>query len=98
MSERAPVNAATEPTEAQTRAMARLQSAGLLTISLTGIECMQLVGFIQVALRHPENKGPAAQRMTALAWAIRDELVEKEPDLAPIIDAGWSAIPNDRRN
>jgi hypothetical protein len=87
-----------QPTEAQVLAMGRVQRGAPFWLMLNGIQCLQLVGFIQVALRHPENTGPAAQQMTALAWTMRDELVGREPDLAPIIDAGWAAIPNDRRN
>jgi hypothetical protein len=83
--------------EGAIEAMTRLPSQRV-TISVDGLTAVYLVAHLQLALRHEEKNGPAAQSMTALAWAIRDDLISREPQVASIIDSGWAGIPSNRRN
>lgn len=87
-----------EPTPAEVTAAPRLASRGSFALQMSYLDAVMLVAHVQAALRHPDNRGPAAQRMTRFAWAIRDHLVEVEPDIASMLDSGWNGVPVSRQN
>jgi hypothetical protein len=86
------------PSKGEIEAMARLNRTEPIAFTLDCMPCLQLIALLQLALRHPEAAGPAAQVATGIAWALRDQLVEREPGIAPMIDRGWNVIPPNRRN
>jgi hypothetical protein len=86
------------PSKGEIEAMTRLNGTEPISFTLDCMPCLQLIAIIQLALRNPEAEGPAAQMATAVAWALRDQLVEREPGIAPMIDRGWNIIPPQRRN
>ena len=81
-----------------TNAVQKLAQAQHVSLGLDGITALYLVLSLQLALSHPQNDGPSKQRMTVLAWALRDQLIERVPGIQPVIDAGWREIPGALRN
>lgn len=86
-----------EPSEEEIEAMARLAS-GDIAMRIDMLTAFYLLGFLQLGLRHPEASGPARQRMTGIAWGLRDQIVSREPTLNTIADAGWRGVPTARQN
>lgn len=93
-----PENADNRPTPEHMAALRRLAVAEPVLFSLAPLDALCVVSTLQVALRHPDNVGPAAQKATQLAWWLRDELVSRAPGISSMIDAGWGAVPAARKN
>lgn len=71
-------------------AMKRLQVKGFrINLKLGPAQAMMLIGQLQLAARHPANIGPSSGLVRLLATELADELVEAEPELQAIIEAGW---------
>jgi hypothetical protein len=70
----------------------RVRSLPPLSISLTAERVLQLVGTIQLALRHERFRSTdVAIDMALFATSLERELVRREPELAPVLAAGWDA-------
>lgn len=53
------------------------------------VTAMALLGHLQLALSHPANHGPSAERMRQLARKIEAKLAELGPAVARICAIGW---------
>lgn len=82
-----------EPNPVEVDAMVDLMTRSL-TIRFCGLTAVTLVSVLQRTLR----EGVASERMTQLAWVLRDEIIGQHPELANLIDTGWAGIPRGRKN
>ena len=74
-------------TAANDEMLARNSSS--LQLELTAIEAIALIGQLQLALRHPANRGPAAELIRTLAKALEEFLSKCGPATAEICRRGW---------
>ena len=70
-------------------ALERLRSLPLFHLEISPVNALMLVSQLQLALRHPENKGEAAHQMKGLALLIQGELMNQVPELSNLLNAGW---------
>lgn len=96
----APIAAEQEsvPSRSEIAAMIRLRRSTPIAFALDAVQCLHLIAMLQLSLRHPNVTGSSVKVATAVAWSLRDQLVELEPDIAPMIDRGWEQIPAARKN
>ena len=60
-----------------------------LQLELTPGQAAVLVAQLQLALRHPENGGPAAEVAHDLATMLQAGLQMQNPAIEPYLNAGW---------
>lgn len=74
----------------------KLRYAPRIKLDLSAQEAMEVVGTIQMALRHPAyRQHDIAAHMALFAVSLETEIVRLFPDLAPILAAGWD-VRHDR--
>ena len=62
---------------------------GTISIQMPFIMMLMALGQLQLASRHPLNRGNSAAAGRALAFGLEDAIVTHVPELKPLIDAGW---------
>ena len=62
-----------------------------IVLHLTPVQAFMLIGQIQLALRHPSNRGISAAIAEDLAHMLERILSEHGPALAELIARGWNA-------
>ncbi len=60
-----------------------------MSLALTGFEAFMLISHLQLALRHPGNKGPCAEMATQLVRTLQHLLSEHDPCIGVVIEASW---------
>jgi len=60
-----------------------------LQLELTVLEAMTLLGQIQLALRHPANRGPSANLVRKIAQVLEEFLSKCGPATSEICRRGW---------
>lgn len=60
-----------------------------VNISTDGMTTFMLIAQLQLALRHPGNKGGYADSVRELAINLQNQLISRLPELKPILDQGW---------
>ncbi len=58
-----------------------------LELDLTGV--LAIIGNLQLALRHPENKGPTSKIVRNMVRLMAKIVHEKVPDLDPRVIEEW---------
>jgi hypothetical protein len=61
-----------------------------VTVKLSALEAWILMSQIQLALRHPENKGEPAKIVETIARTIQKEF-DVDPVLTELAEQGWHA-------
>ncbi len=65
-----------------------LQSKPPITITLSAVEAWVLMSQLQLALRHPKNKGSSAAIVMKIAQNLQDELAITDV-LKEVAEMGW---------
>jgi len=60
-----------------------------LQLELTALEAMTLLSQMQLALRHPANRGPSADLVRKIAQVLEQFLAKLGPATAEICRRGW---------
>jgi hypothetical protein len=60
-----------------------------VTLDLSGLELLVMVSQLQLALRHPGNKGAGAETARALARRIINHLRTISPAFGAVFERGW---------
>jgi len=66
------------------------RSSSCLELELTALEAMTLLGQMQLALRHPANRGASADLVRKIAQVIEQFLAKLGPATAEICRRGWA--------
>ncbi len=66
-----------------------------LCLELTPDQAVVLIGQLQLALRHPENRGMSSDIAYDLASLLQVALQQQNPDIQPYLDAGWEENVDD---
>ena len=77
-----------------TRALAAMESSGFsITLKLSATEALMLLGEIQLACKHPNNKGYPRRFVETLGREIGAKLSADGGDvLRAVCDAGWEGV------
>jgi hypothetical protein len=68
----------------------RLRYLPPIKLDLSAQEAIEIVGTIQLALRHPAyRQHDIAAHMALFAVSLETEIVRLAPELAPVLAAGW---------
>lgn len=57
--------------------------------SIDGLTLFLMIAQLQLALRHPSNRGDSAEQIRQLTIDLQNQLITRSPDLKPILDKGW---------
>lgn len=74
------------PTETDLQLLGEMPPCHMM---LLGLDMLGLLGQLQLALRHPGNRGASSQHARKLAEAIETRIVEASPGLRDLCAAGW---------
>ncbi len=66
-----------------------MQASGPIMIEVDPIYLFVLVGTVQLALRHPGNRGHSADLAREAATAFQQRLGEIDPAIAIALEQGW---------
>jgi hypothetical protein len=66
-----------------------MKEAGPITLELDPIYLFVLVGTVQLALRHPGNRGQSSEMAREAAIAFQQRLGELDPTIAAALEQGW---------
>lgn len=79
------------PTDEEMEDLARRlqQMPSPLTLALTPLQAVMLLAQLQLALRHPANRGPASQEAIQLARYVQDMLAAFDPEIGRFVERGW---------
>lgn len=61
-----------------------------MNIQIGGYELLILVGQLQLALRHPSNRGRSAEISEEIARHLQAHLAQYCPAVTEIVEAGWN--------
>lgn len=68
----------------------RIQREGFIaTLTLELRTALSLITHIQLATRHPGNRGPASEDATLIARAIQGAIALRSPELGRLLEQGW---------
>lgn len=71
-------------------ALARLQAdPQTVAVEMSKVEAFMLLGQLQLALRHPHNRGPSSDVARGVARSIQEALSRGDPVLARLAEMGW---------
>lgn len=66
-----------------------MEKAQPLEMAILPFRAFVLVGQIQLALRHPENRGPSAEIARDMAVRLQALLGQIDPAIAEALEHGW---------
>ena len=71
------------------QAFKQLEDAEPILLQITPDGAFMLLAQLQLALRHPANRGEAAEVIKHLAVELQQRIVERVPEVQSVLDAGW---------
>jgi hypothetical protein len=70
-------------------AFEQLEDAEPILLQITADGAFMLLAQLQLALRHPANRGETAEVIKHLAVELQQRIVERVPEVQSVLDAGW---------
>ena len=70
-------------------AFKQLEDAEPILLQITPDGAFMLLAQLQLALRHPANRGEAAEVIKHFAVELQQRIVERVPETQSVLDAGW---------
>ncbi len=74
------------------RALAGLRRCRPIQLELSPDQAFCLVATIQLALRHPGNRGPTSKVAEAIGRALQDGLAAQDAELGRLCERGWHPV------
>lgn len=71
------------------RLLAHITQLDNMPLTLQPLTALMLLGTIQLALRHPENKGPSSETMRALCEMLISFLADENPHIETLLRRGF---------
>ena len=60
-----------------------------IRLDIDGLFAFQIITQIQLALRHPQNRGETSDRTRKFAIDLQNGIVDRVPEIKSILDKGW---------
>ncbi|MEM8829501.1 MAG: hypothetical protein AAGE96_09105 [Cyanobacteria bacterium P01_G01_bin.19] len=60
-----------------------------VNLSINGLTLFMMIGQLQLALRHPSNKGQSADIIRDIVIDMQNQLQSRSPGIKQILDKGW---------
>ena len=71
------------------QAFEQLQDSEPILLQMEADGAFLLLAQLQLALRHPANRGETAEVIKHLAVELQQRIVERVPEVQSVLDAGW---------
>ena len=76
------------PTQKEIDAIALLKDLPV-NFSIDGLTTFMIISQLQLAMRHPGNRGQTSQVVRDIVIDLQNQLQTRSPDIKPILDKGW---------
>lgn len=77
-----------KPTPQELEAIAELQNIPV-NIEIDGLMTFMLISQLQLALRHPSNRGGTSEDIRQFTVQLQNQLAKRSPAIKSILEKGW---------
>ena len=60
-----------------------------VNLSIDGITAFMIIAHLQLALRHPGNRGDSSEEVRSIVIYIQNQLQTRVPEIKSLLDKGW---------
>lgn len=63
-----------------------------IVLQMTLDQAVTLIANIQLACRHPGNRGPSRKIAEAIARVVQDAIAQESPEAGRLLERGWHQV------